>query len=501
MEQGEGRDRSAAETSRTTEPSRSGQSSRSSDSSLSSDSNATPDASSPSEPRGFPEANPAVQETASPDDLEAADPGRAGQAARSGEAKRRLTTDVSEASLQLISRLKQEWGLRSRGAVIDRLMAELQPPGQAGDLPFDDGPAGVDSGSGAPSQAGSDHPSPPPPLDPPTDPEHHHQVQSPRSSRASFSSPDDSAEGIRSEPAQAAALGAASVSGAEVAWGRPSERQSLDVADEELDLEPLFNETGALVLVQREGSLEASLDFVEEERPRRRQARSSGIDLPGFVRRNTAQLRRSLHPPAREASHRGDVLPALSEPDLFQALETAAEHWFSLYGQPANEAVIEASMVWLAQDIWTQSDQSEGEAFTWTLAQHLIAPCAPAWQEGPPSLERVIVLAGLLEDPFSASTLSLRIPTLIRRFVHKFRRRRQGASFQTLEHTMTLHGALKLLQIPLDSGQRLTLPLIREAYREMAMNHHPDAGGSVEMMRRLNEAYQLLKELYRNKEA
>jgi curved DNA-binding protein CbpA len=27
--------------------------------------------------------------------------------------------------------------------------------------------------------------------------------------------------------------------------------------------------------------------------------------------------------------------------------------------------------------------------------------------------------------------------------------------------------------------------------------HHPDSGGSADTMRRLNEAYQLLKELYR----
>jgi curved DNA-binding protein CbpA len=30
------------------------------------------------------------------------------------------------------------------------------------------------------------------------------------------------------------------------------------------------------------------------------------------------------------------------------------------------------------------------------------------------------------------------------------------------------------------------------------MSHHPDSGGNEETMRRLNEAYQLLKELYRN---
>jgi hypothetical protein len=109
-----------------------------------------------------------------------------------------------------------------------------------------------------------------------------------------------------------------------------------------------------------------------------------------------------------------------------------------------------------------------------------------------------MVMAGLLEDPFSTSTLEVRLPTLIRRFVHRFRKRRKGTSFQTLEHTMTLHGALKLLQLPTSPGHRLTLAEIREAYRDLAMSHHPDSGGSEETMRRLNEAYQLLKELYRN---
>lgn len=118
---------------------------------------------------------------------------------------------------------------------------------------------------------------------------------------------------------------------------------------------------------------------------------------------------------------------------------------------------------------------------------------------GGPSLERVIVSAGVLEDPFSAETLPLRIPTLIHRFVHRFRRRQRGTSFQTLESTMTLHGALRQLQLPTDPGQRVTLTQIRDAYREMALRHHPDSGGSLDTMRRLNEAYQLLKELYRQK--
>lgn len=400
------------------------------------------------------------------------------------ERKRRLSAEISEASHQWIARLKDEWGLRSRGAVIDQLLAQVMTPPPTAEA----------------------HPVPVTPLSVALSDEHDRQSPAITTDKAT-----GVAESVLSADDLAVPTPHSPVHPSTGDW--PSDRShqhgedsliegDLEAQDDDQNSEALFNETGALVLVNREGSLEASLECSEAETPRpHRQKRSVGIDLPGFVRRNTAQLRRSLNPPPREPSSHADVLPSLAEPELLQALETASEHWFSLYGQAANEAVVEASMIWLAQDIWTQSDQCEGEAFTWTLAQHLIAPCAPSWQEGPPSLERVIVLAGLLEDPFSASTLSLRIPTLIRRFVHRFRRRRQGASFATLEHTMTLHGALKLLQIPMDSGQRLTLPLIREAYREMAMNHHPDAGGSVEMMRRLNEAYQLLKELYRNRDS
>ncbi|WP_255145168.1 J domain-containing protein [Synechococcus sp. ATX 2A4] len=190
-------------------------------------------------------------------------------------------------------------------------------------------------------------------------------------------------------------------------------------------------------------------------------------------------------------------MPGISERELSTALNAATDHWVNLYGTTANEAVLEAAMVWLGQDIWPQSDQAEGRPFTWSALEHWILECAPSWPAGPPSFERVMVAAGLLEDPFSTATLCIRLPTLIRRFVHRFRRRRQGTSFQTLEHTMTLQGALKVLEIPFVAGERLTLKRIREAYREQAQLHHPDSGGSADTMRRLNEAYQLLKELYR----
>lgn len=222
-----------------------------------------------------------------------------------------------------------------------------------------------------------------------------------------------------------------------------------------------------------------------------------GIDLPGFVQQRSARLRQSLHPQPSTPTRPSDPFPEISEHDLSAALSAATAHWVGLYGTAANDAVLEAAMVWLGQEIWPQSDQAEGRPFTWSALEHWIVSCAPSWPAGPPSFERVMVGAGLLEDPFSTATLSVRLPTLIRRFVHRFRRRRQGTSFQTLEHTMTLQGALKVLEIPFVVGERLTLKRIREAYREQAQRHHPDSGGSADTMRRLNEAYQLLKELYR----
>jgi hypothetical protein len=232
-------------------------------------------------------------------------------------------------------------------------------------------------------------------------------------------------------------------------------------------------------------------------------AKSKGIDLPGFVRRRSQQLRRSLQvendTDAPQTSFA--AWPQVSETLLRQSEEIVASHWLNLFSQSPNDAVVEAAMSWLAHDIWPHADLCDGRLFTWTAAIRLMREVDPRWSDAPPSLERVIVTAGVLEDPFSAETLPLRIPTLVHRFVHRFRRRQRGTSFQTLESTMTVHGALRQLQLPTDSGQRVTLTQIRDAYREMALKHHPDSGGSLDTMRRLNEAYQLLKELYRQRPA
>ena len=293
---------------------------------------------------------------------------------------------------------------------------------------------------------------------------------------------------------------------------QPTETAALVVASEAAGPMPQaaasdpddMDDQTALVLIGRGSgkSLEDGLDAERSDHQQHRPGRGGGgIDLPGFVRRRSGELRDSFRPSRRKASSSGSAapppLPQLRADDVQTAMDMARDHWMGLYGKAPDATVLEAAMVWLATDIWPQSEQSEGRSFTWTAACEWMAELVPGWSAEAPTFERVMATAGVLEDPFSGSTLPLRIPTLIRRFVHRFRHRRRGTSFQTLEHTMTLQGALKLLQLPTDPGQRVSLGQIREAYREQAMSHHPDAGGSLEAMRRLNEAYQLLKELYR----
>jgi len=278
----------------------------------------------------------------------------------------------------------------------------------------------------------------------------------------------------------------------------PALPEDLETASRGASVQEELDDQVALVLIGR-GELEPveaeAEDFAVPDRAET--SRRGGIDLPGFVQRRAGEIKRGLRKPAPDAQSAPVPLLRLAPEEIERALAEARDHWSHLYGHTPSSTVVENAMIWLAHDIWPHSDQSDGRLFTWSAACQVMRDFAPSWSDSPPSFERVMVVAGVLEDPYSASTLPLRLPTLIRRFVQRFRRRSRGTSFQTLEHTMTLQGALKLLQLPTHLGQRLTLGQIREAYREMALSHHPDAGGSAEAMRRINEAYQLLKELYR----
>tara|TARA_Y100001968_G_scaffold297121_1_gene305827 strand:+ start:414 stop:1472 length:1059 start_codon:yes stop_codon:yes gene_type:complete len=225
---------------------------------------------------------------------------------------------------------------------------------------------------------------------------------------------------------------------------------------------------------------------------------STGIELPGFIRKQTTNLRRSLSKDKMVKNMEDTSITTIDIADLLKAKDAAEKHWIYLYGQKPTESVIEASMIWLARDIWPNVDGTENIPFTWNAACKMLNSYCNDWDIDSLTFDHVVILAGALEDPFSTKNLRSRIPTLIRRFVNKFKRSQNVTSFETLQSTMTVTGALKLLGLPTKAGSSLTLSFIRDAYKEKALSNHPDAGGSNETMRKLNEAYQLLKDLYKN---
>ena len=225
---------------------------------------------------------------------------------------------------------------------------------------------------------------------------------------------------------------------------------------------------------------------------------ASGIELPGFIRKQATNLKRSLSKDKSIKNMEDTSITTIDINDLLEAKNDAVKHWIYLYGQKPTDNVLEASMIWLARDIWPNVDGTENIPFTWNAACKMLNSYCKDWHNEDLTFDQVIILAGALEDPFSTRNLKSRIPTLIRRFVNKFKRSNNVTSFQTLESTMTVHGALKLLGLPTKAGSSLTLSFIREAYKNKALSNHPDAGGSNESMRKLNEAYQLLKDLYKN---
>ena len=259
----------------------------------------------------------------------------------------------------------------------------------------------------------------------------------------------------------------------------------------------LYNETTALVLIKDKQNKNSENHPLIEDNYSNIQ-KSKEINLPGFVSKKSEQLRTSLGKSRRNIKYDEPFISSIKEVDINKALEAASHHWLSLYGQSPGETVIEAAMTWLALDIWPQLEVTENLPFTWNASNQLIKKYFSAWKIEKPNFERIMVITGVLEDPFATDSLSQRMPSLIRRFVNKFKRSNSVTSFQTLESTMTVHGALKILDLPTHAGASLTLNKIRDSYKNKALLAHPDAGGSSESMRKLNEAYQLLKGLYKN---
>ena len=268
--------------------------------------------------------------------------------------------------------------------------------------------------------------------------------------------------------------------------------------------EPSYNEDRAIVLVRHSQDPNeqdtTSVLTPDTSQPRENSTKSRGIDLPGFVRSRTQAIRTSLQQTQTpEEGRESPFVPVVSFDHLTASCNKAIDHWTNLYGSAPGATVLEAVMLWMARDIWPQLDGSEGRTFTWSQVNQSMQDVCTDWSVQSPKFEHVIVAAAVLEDPFAAGNVEDRIPTLIRRFVNRFKRSQRVTSFETLESTMTLHGALRLLDLPTQAGASLTLRSIRDAYKKKAIEAHPDAGGSTDGMRRLNEAYQMLRELYRDK--
>jgi len=262
-----------------------------------------------------------------------------------------------------------------------------------------------------------------------------------------------------------------------------------------------IEENTALVLIKpniKKDSKETSINKIVLNSDEIKEKANLNISLPNFVEKKVKNLRRSIHSEKLKENISDIQINSIRENELIKCQIALISHWKNLYGTIPNEHVIEASMEWFGIDIWPNLEGTENLPFTWSAANKLMSELCPYWVKKNPSLEIVLLMIGVLEDPFATSDLINRIPTLVRRFVSRFKRINRSNSFEALDSTMTVHRALKLLNLSTAAGSAHTLRKIREAYKSIALMTHPDAGGSTDQMRKLNEAYQLLKNLYRN---
>ncbi len=263
-----------------------------------------------------------------------------------------------------------------------------------------------------------------------------------------------------------------------------------------------IDENAALVLIKsdiKEEVNEISLNKKVINNDKYKEKANLNISLPNFVEKKVNNLRRSINSEKlKENINDIQIINTIKENELIKCRIALISHWKTLYGTVPNDHVVEAAMDWFGRDIWPNLDGTDNLPFTWSAANKFMSELCPFWIKKNPSLEIVLLMIGVLEDPFATSDLINRIPTLMRRFVSRFKRNNRSNSFETLDSTMTVQGALKLLNLSTSPGSAHTLRKIREAYKSIALETHPDAGGSTDQMRKLNEAYQLLKNLYRN---
>ena len=280
-----------------------------------------------------------------------------------------------------------------------------------------------------------------------------------------------------------------------------NQQQTLDYNEKEnVNEYSNFDEKSALVLIKsdvQENINKKSEEKISTNNQENIEKPNLDINLPNFVGKKVKNLKRSINIEKTKQKLNDIQINTIKENDLIKCRIEIISHWKKLYGTIPNEHIIEASMDWFCIDIWPNIDGTEHLPFTWSAANKLMSELCPFWSKQVASLELVILMIGVLEDPFATSDLINRIPTLVRRFVSRFKRKNKGNSFEALESTITIHGALKLLNLSTAAGSAHTLNKIREAYKTKALETHPDSGGSTDEMRKLNEAYQLLKNLYR----
>ena len=240
-----------------------------------------------------------------------------------------------------------------------------------------------------------------------------------------------------------------------------------------------FDENTALVLIEEESNNEVKAipiksSFINDYEIKDKTALK--INLPNFVDKKVKDLKRSINSGNLKKKINDIQINTIKEHELMKCRIEIISHWKNLYGSIPNELVVEAAMNWFERDIWPNLNLTDNLPFTWSAANKLMSELCPFWVKNNPSLEIVLLMIGVLEDPFATSDLIFRIPTLIRRFVCRFKSKNRSNSFNALESTMTVHRALKLLNLSTQSGSAHTLLRIREAYKSIALKAHPDAG-------------------------
>ena len=224
-----------------------------------------------------------------------------------------------------------------------------------------------------------------------------------------------------------------------------NQQQEIDF-NEKNNIENLnIDEDTALVLIKSDVKKEVneiSLNKRSTNNNQYKETANSNISLPNFVEKKVKNLRRSINSEKLKENINDIQINTIKETELIKCRIELISHWKTLYGSVPNDHVVEASMDWFERDIWPNLDGTENLPFTWSAANKLMSELCPFWIKKNPSLEIVLLMIGVLEDPFATSDLINRIPTLMRRFVSRFKRNNRANSFETLDSTMTVHGAL-----------------------------------------------------------